>query len=115
MKADTDTIRVLVIDDESGIRDGSERILSRMLDARNSGRRRDYSTRRESKTASRLYDRQEGREGAVDDADDQRFRLRYQPLEKAPLEYRDLVRRYFTALDSLRRLDDLPPGDRELP
>ena len=30
MKADTDTIKVLVIDDESSIREGSERILSRM-------------------------------------------------------------------------------------
>ncbi len=30
MKADTDAIKVLVIDDESGIREGSQRILSRM-------------------------------------------------------------------------------------
>jgi hypothetical protein len=96
-----------------------ERILSRMLDARNSVRRRDYSTRRESQTASRLFDRQEGNDGTDDEGLDQPFRLRYQPLEKAPLEYRDLVRRYFTALDSLRRLDDLPaparPGDRDMP
>lgn len=92
-----------------------ERILSRMLDARNSVRRRDYTTRRESKTANRLFDPQAGQTGPGDESDDERFRLRYQPLDKAPLEYRDLVRRYFTALDSLRRLDDLPLGDRDLP
>ena len=54
-------------------------------------------------------------QGDQDQADDPDsvFRLRYQALEKAPLEYRDLVRRYFTALDSLRRLDagDLPPPE----
>ena len=85
-----------------------ERILSRMLDARNSVRRRDYTTRRESRTATRLFDQQDGNEGDDGEPGEQPFRLRYQPLEKAPLEYRDLVRRYFTALDSLRRLDDAP-------
>jgi hypothetical protein len=84
-------------------------------------RRRDYTTRRESRTAARLFDRQEGQGEGSDAASEQPFRLRYQPLEKAPLEYRDLVRRYFTALDSLRRLDDTPlpekhsPGDGEMP
>ena len=42
--------------------------------------------------------------GITPEQDDNRFRLRYQPLEKAPAEYRDLVRRYFAAVDSLRRL-----------
>ncbi len=98
-----------------------ERILSRMLDARNSVRRRDYTTRRESQTATRLFDPQDGRDGTDGEDLDQPFRLRYQPLEKAPLEYRDLVRRYFTALDSLRRLDNLPapesgsPDGRDMP
>jgi hypothetical protein len=91
-----------------------ERILSRLLDARNSVRRRDYTTRRESRTAGELYGQMQG-QGDQDQADDPDsvFRLRYQALEKAPLEYRDLVRRYFTALDSLRRLDagDLPPPE----
>ncbi len=78
-------------------------------------RRRDYSSRRESHTAAELYRDNAGRrdDGSADDQDDP-FRLRYQPLEKAPLEYRDLVRRYFAALDSLRSLreaDILPPGN----
>jgi|GEM_PF-1936547 len=97
-----------------------ERILSRLLDARNSVRRRDYTSKRESNTASRLYDEQQGRTGDADNEDpDSPFRLRYLPLEKAPLEYRDLVRRYFTALDSLRLLEqtvpDLGIGRGELP
>jgi len=104
-----------LVSEETLIR--QERILSRMLDARNSVRRRDYTTRRESQTAHRLFDRQDGNEGSDEDGEDNPFRLRYQPLEKAPLEYRDLVRRYFTALDSLRRMDDAPPlpDRRELP
>jgi hypothetical protein len=102
-----------LVSEETLIR--QERILSRLLDARNSVRRRDYTTRRESRTATRLFGDMEGGAGADGSQDaDGPFRLRYQALEKAPLEYRDLVRRYFTALDSLRRLDDEPwigPGD----
>jgi hypothetical protein len=87
-----------------------ERILSRMLDARNSVRRRDYSNKRESEEAAELYSRQEGRDGTADDPDRDPLRRRYQPLESAPLEYRDLVRRYFSALDSLRaEAPPLPP------
>ena len=93
-----------LVSEETLIR--QERILSRMLDARNSVRRRDYTSRRESRTANRLFDEQEGPAGERDEDSQQPFRLRYQPLEKAPLEYRDLVRRYFSALDSLRRQDD---------
>jgi hypothetical protein len=104
-----------LVSEETLIR--QERILSRMLDARNSVRRRDYSSRRESRTATRLFDEQEGSDGSGADDGENPFRLRYQPLEKAPLEYRDLVRRYFTALDSLRRLDDapLPSEGRDMP
>ena len=108
-----------LVSEETLIR--QERILSRMLDARNSVRRRDYTTRRESRTATRLFGRQQSGEGGGDEAEKQPFRLRYQPLEKAPLEYRDLVRRYFTALDSLRRLDETPlpgtdfPGEGDMP
>jgi len=90
-----------------------DRILGRMLDARNSVRRRDFSTRRESRTADRLYAEGAPRSG-TDGADEREPNLlRYQPLEKAPLAYRDLVRRYFTALDSLQRVapdDATPPG-----
>ncbi len=83
-----------------------ERILSRLLDARNSVRRRDYTSRRESRTAGQLYTDMQGPLDGEDPAAAERsFRLRYQALEKAPLEYRDLVRRYFAALDSLRVLD----------
>jgi hypothetical protein len=93
-----------------------ERILSRMLDARNAARRRDYSTRRESRTADEVFGEPPLAGLPPGQADERRARLRYQPLEKAPLEYRDLVRRYFAGLDSLRRLD--PPaggGERDLP
>jgi len=95
-----------------------DRILGRLLDARNSVRRRDYSSRRESQTASELFRDNAGRRGGGDnDPGDDPFRLRYQPLEKAPLEYRDLVRRYFAALDSLRSLaiEDGPAAQGDLP
>jgi len=86
-----------------------ERILSRMLDARNSVRRRDFTTRRKSRTAGQLYAEQQG--GPEHDRTEANspFRLKYQPLEQAPMEYRDLVRRYFAALDSLERLVDQGP------
>lgn len=94
-----------------------DRILGRLLDARNSVRERDYSARRESRTAAGTYRRQEGRSGA-DEADrDAAARERYQRLENAPLEYRELVRRYFAAVDSLLRGDAPPraPGAGVLP
>ncbi len=91
-----------LVSEETLIR--QERILSRMLDARNSVRRRDYTTRRESRTARRLYEPGAGQDDAGSGSDEaSEFRRRYQALEKAPLEYRDLVRRYFSTLDSLRR------------
>lgn len=91
------------------------RILGRMLDARNSVRQRDYSTRRESLTAERLYGDPEA--GPSGDPADERApaRLLYQPLDRAPLEYRDLVRRYFAALDALRRAGPVPPAEGDLP
>jgi hypothetical protein len=89
-----------------------ERILSRMLDARNSVRRRDYTNRRESQTAQRLYQEQAGRQPGDLADPEQPFRLRYQPLEQAPMEYRELVRRYFAAVDSLGRLEP-PPAAAE--
>ncbi len=91
-----------------------ERILSRMLDARNSVRQRDYSRRRESRTARQVYgDRQQGSVPGLDDP--RRFRLRYQSLDAAPPDYQGLVRRYFSALDSLQRADQAPPTSRRLP
>ncbi len=91
-----------------------ERILSRMLDARNSVRQRDYSRRRESRTAARIYgDRQQGTMPGADDP--RRFRLRYQSLDTAPPDYQGLVRRYFSALDSLQRADQVPPAPGRLP
>lgn len=82
-----------------------DRILGRLLDARNSVRRRDYSQRRESQAALHRFEEQEGYDGWADEDSDKPQRLRFQPLSKAPLEYRDLVRRYFSALDSLRRAE----------
>jgi len=90
-----------LVSEETLIR--QERILSKMLDARNSVRQRDYSSRRESRTARELY----GADGGLLDqetlnGDQTPFELRYQPLEKAPLEYRSLVRKYFRALEQFR-------------
>jgi hypothetical protein len=80
-----------------------DRILGRLLDARNSVRERDYSSRRESRAASRLFQPQEGDAGRGEGDRDAGSRQRYQRLENAPLEYRELVRRYFAAIDSLQR------------
>ncbi|HPF69152.1 MAG TPA: DUF4175 family protein [Candidatus Krumholzibacteria bacterium] len=102
-----------LVDEQTLVR--QDRILSRMLDARNAARRRDYSTRRESRTADELYGPAGPTAGRDAEADARRLRLRYQPLEKAPLEYRDLVRRYFAGLDSLGRLDRTNPGEGSLP
>jgi len=91
-----------LVSEESLIR--QERILSRMLDARNSVRQRDYSSRRESRTARELYNAEGGLldDPSLSGADDP-FELRYVPLEKAPLEYRSLVRKYFQALEEMRK------------
>jgi hypothetical protein len=90
-----------LVSEETLIR--QERILSRMLDARNSARRRDYNNRRESNSSDEVYADQRGGGLESDSENENSFRLRYHPLEQAPMEYRDLVRRYFTALDSLSR------------
>lgn len=90
-----------------------DRILSRLLDARNSVRRRDYSQRRESHAADLLFEQQAGRGAEAESGVDTRQRLRFQPLNKAPLEYRDLVRRYYSALDSLDRVPGAPLGGPE--
>ncbi len=92
-----------LVSEETLIR--QERILSRMLDARNSVRQRDYSSRRESHTAQELYGKNGGLYGGtLDGTEKSPFDLRYQPLEKAPLEYRGLVRRYFEALEKMRKM-----------
>lgn len=105
-----------LVSDETLVR--QERILSRMLDARNSVRRRDYTNRRESETAGDLYSDQTGTLGQDSNQTKNPFRLKYQPLEQAPMEYRDLVRRYFAALDSLGRtleLPDVPAEQGDMP
>ena len=105
-----------LVSEETLIR--QERILSRMLDARNSVRRRDFTNRRESETGNRLYAEQEGSLGSEQSDENSPFRLKYQPLEQAPMEYRDLVRRYFSALDSLGRVADDPapsPAEGDTP
>ena len=83
-----------------------ERILSRLLDAHNSARKRDFSARRESRTAQDLYKPQSADRIAPDTGESESpYRLRYQPVEKAPLEYRELVRRYFRAVEKLYQPD----------
>jgi hypothetical protein len=80
-----------------------DRILGRLLDARNSVRERDYSSRRESRSALRTFLPQDGDAGRGEGDREANSRQRYQRLENAPLEYRELVRRYFAAIDSLQR------------
>ncbi len=79
-----------------------ERILGRMLDARNSVRKRDFSRRRESRAAEEVMARQQGGDGA-DPAESPLapWRLRAEQLDRVPAEYRDLVRRYFETLPGL--------------
>ncbi|MBK9302349.1 MAG: DUF4175 family protein [bacterium] len=79
-----------------------ERILGRMLDARNSVRKRDFSRRRESRAAEEVLARQQGGDG-VDPApaEESPWRLRAEQLDRVPAEYRDVVRRYFETLQEI--------------
>jgi hypothetical protein len=91
-----------LVNEETLVR--QERILSRLLDAHNSARQRDFSTRRQSRTADQLYVERDDAEGPASTADERiPFRLRYQPVEKAPLEYRELVRQYFRGVERLHQ------------
>jgi hypothetical protein len=83
-----------------------ERILSRLLDAHNASRERDFARRRESQTSEQLYAEQGGleREGLLDRGSDAR---RFEAVEQAPPAYRELVRRYFEDIREFLR------GDRE--
>jgi len=80
-----------------------EHILSRLLDAQNSARERDFAKRRESRTAEQVYAEQGGLDGATP-LDDEAAARRQQTVEKAPPAYRDLVRRYFRDVLELQRL-----------
>ncbi|MBK8165595.1 MAG: DUF4175 family protein [bacterium] len=94
---------------DQGALQRQDRFLGRLLDARNALRQRDYSTRRESRAASRLFDTQDGG-GRMDELGVGTAELpRFQRLEDVPLEYRDLVRRYFAAIDSLQRRPEVLP------
>jgi hypothetical protein len=86
-----------------------DRFLGRLLDARNALRERDYSTRRESRAASRLFDTQDGDGRADERGSGLAERPRFLRLEDVPLEYRDLVRRYFAAIDSLQGRPEVLP------
>lgn len=86
-----------------------DRFLGRLLDARNALRERDYSTRRESRAASRLFDTQDGGGRADERGSGLAERPRFLRLEDVPLEYRDLVRRYFAAIDSLQGQPEVLP------
>jgi hypothetical protein len=90
-----------------------ERILGRMLDARNSVRRRDFSNRRESRGADELFSAQRGPDATAGEGERAREALRYESLDQAPLAYRELVRRYYAALEALRR--DAADAGEELP
>lgn len=86
---------------DQAVLERQDRILGRLLDARNSVRERDYSSRRESRSASRIYGTQQGEGRAAEEERRARTLRRYQRLENAPPEYRELVRRYFAAIDSM--------------
>jgi hypothetical protein len=92
-----------------------ERILGRLLDAHNAARERDFSPRRESRSADRVFARQQGEDANTTPTEEDPFQLRYQPVEKAPLEYRELVRRYFRAIEQLHRADPHGRGAEGLP
>jgi len=97
-----------LVSEETLIR--QERILSRMLAARNAARRRDYSNKRESHTAGKTFSSQDGRNSdQLESDEDNPFARRYVPLEKAPAEFRALVRRYFQALEKMGRKEKVVP------
>ncbi len=78
-----------------------ERILSRMLDAKHSVHKRDYSKKRESKTADQRFTDQQNGESVLDDEGAGRERRYNPPADGVPLEYRPLVREYFKSLQKL--------------
>lgn len=78
-----------------------ERILSRMLDAKHSVHKRDYSKKRESKTADQRFTNQKNGESVLDADVESRERRYNPPADGVPLEYRPLVREYFKSLQKL--------------
>ncbi len=86
------------LDDETLRR--QEKILGRLLDAHNSVRQRDFSTRRESRSAGGVLAPQSGETAAPGDGPSPLL-TRQRRIEKVPLEYRDLVRRYYRTLDGI--------------
>ena len=103
-----------VKDCESSSKEDKERILSRMLDAHNSVRRRDYAKRRESRSESEIFARQAGEtaDGTAGDVAAP-WQLRQEQIERVPPEYRELVRRYFRALRVLEESGGVAnPGGR---
>ncbi len=89
------------LDEEVLVR--QERILGRLLDAHNSVRKRDFAQRRASRSALEPFAPQSGESAAADGAGrDDPYRRRSESVEKAPPDYRELVRRYFRALEALR-------------
>ncbi len=97
------------IDDETLAR--QERILGRLLDAHNSVRKRDFTQRRESRAAASPFARQQG-EGGTPSAGGEApsFLRRQESVAKAPTDYRDLVRRYYRALEELLSPPAAAPG-----
>jgi uncharacterized membrane protein YccC len=101
------------VDDETLAR--QERILGRLLDAHNSVRKRDFTRRRESRAAGAPFARQQGEGGAPSaDGTAAPFQRRQESVAKAPADYRDLVRRYFRALENLLSSPSATP-DRSAP
>ncbi len=77
-----------------------ERILSRLLDMHNASRERDWSRRRESRTADDVLAGQEGTLGAEPRATTPEAG-RWRAIQEAPPAYRDQVRDYFREIQRL--------------
>ena len=97
-----------------------DRILSRLLDMHNASRQRDWTLRRESRTAVETLTRQPGAAQPPEEAALLLEARRWRAIEQAPPAYRDLVREYFREIQRLhetigRGSDGLPPPERELP
>jgi len=85
-----------------------ERILGRLLDAHNSVRRRDFSMLRRSRSADgAASDQIADPIPSASDRDAAAARVRRRSLDRVPLEYRDLVRRYYRSLEELA----VPPAN----
>jgi hypothetical protein len=90
-----------------------DRILGRLLDMHNASRERDWSRRRESRTADETFAEQDGmtgREIEVLPPEAQRWRA----VQQAPPAYRELVRDYFREIQRLHEQTGRDPDGQRM-